>query len=45
MDKEPDITSSQPDEIRSLISRIEQRNLSARDWLLIERLLNTFLSL
>jgi transposase len=44
MDKDPDITSSQPEEIRSLISRIKQRNLSERDWLLIERLLSTLLS-
>ena len=44
MDKDQDITSSQPDEIRSLITRIKQRNLNERDWLLIERVLDTFLS-
>ena len=44
MENEPDVTSSQPDEIKSLIERIKHRNLSERDWLLIERVLNTFLS-
>ena len=44
MQNDQDTTSAQPDEIRSLITRLKQRNLSERDWLLIESLLNTFLS-
>ncbi len=44
MEKDPNITSAQPDEIRSLISRLRQRNLSERDFVLLERALDTFLS-
>ena len=44
MHNDPDTTSAQPDEIRSLITRLKQRNLSEGDFALLERVLDTFLS-
>src|SRR3712207_5377446 len=44
MPNDQDTTSARPEEIRSLITRLKQRNLSERDFALLERVLDTFLS-
>jgi transposase len=44
MTKHTDPQSSHPDEIKSLIDRIKSRSLNENDWLLVEKLLTSFLS-